>query len=155
MKTNDNKDINYTKETEALFRELKENTTDIQKFLRRNASEVNQITCAQYLNLLIKQKHLNKADIVANSEISPTYAYHVLGDRKKPTRLKVLALTISMGLNLEETQQALKYANEGTLYPRNSWDSIIIYAIQHKMNVIETDSLLSDLDQDVLLSNPK
>lgn len=155
MKDKDIKDVNYMKETEALFKELKENTTDIQKFLRRNASEVNQITCAQYLNLLIQQKNLNKADIVANSGLSPTYAYHVLGGRKKPTRLKVLALTISMGLNLEETQQALKYANEGTLYPRNLWDSIIIYAIGHKMSVVETDALLSDVGQDVFLISSK
>ena len=43
-----------------------------------------------------------------------------------------------MNLNLSETQYLLRYGGYGILYPRDSYDAIIISAIEHNMTVAET-----------------
>lgn len=147
------KDINYIKETDTLFEELKGN--DLEQFLTKNANEVNQLSCADYLQILMKQKNLKRASVVANCGLEPTYAYHILAGRKNPSRSKILALALSMQLSLDETQHALQYANEGVLYPRNTWDSIIIYAIEHHFSVMDTDMLLEASGETDFLISPK
>lgn len=143
----------YNKETDALFQELKK--SNIKDFLANNPKEVNQLKLSNYLELLLEQKQLNKADVVANSCLDSTYAYHILAGRKNPSRHKIIALALAMGLSLDETQHALQYANEGILYPRNSWDAIIIFAIEHKQSVIETDVLLEAAGETLFLANKK
>ena len=49
-----------------------------------------------------------------------------------------------MQLSIDETNHLLNYAEHSSLYPRNPWDTIIMYALQRHLSVIETNILLTD-----------
>lgn len=75
------------------------------------------------------------------------YVYHIFAGRKNPARNKILALAIAMKLSLDEVQHLLYYAKAEKLYVRNSWDSVIIHAIENNLSVLETNLLLDKLGE--------
>ena len=86
------------------------------------------------------------------SGLTREYAYHIFsGDRKNPSRPKVLALGLAMQLNLDEIQYLLKYAKQNPLYPRNPWDSVVIFAVERHLGVLETNELLHQAGETLLL----
>ena len=101
---------------------------------------------------MLDEKHLNKSEIIKQSGLNREYAYHIIeGNRKNPSRPKVLAIGMAMGLNLDEMQYLLKYAKQNPLYPRDPWDSVIIFAIEQRLNVLETNELLDQAGETLLL----
>ena len=56
----------------------------------------------------------------------------------------------SMQLSLEEAQYLLKLGQRGELYPRNRRDAALIYCIQHKLNLIDTELMLDQLGEEML-----
>lgn len=142
--------MKYNKDTGELFVELKEDT-NITSYLSRNKSEF-MVPLHEYLTNLLVEKKLVKKEVIKKSQLNREYAYHLFaGTKEKPSRRKVLAIGIAMGLNLEETQYLLKYANLNILYPRNQWDSVIISAIEQRLNVLETNELLHEVGETLLL----
>ena len=92
--------------------------------------------------------------IITKSQLEQIYAYHIFAGRKKnPSRNKILALALSMELTQKEAQRLLYYAGSERLYPKNAWDSVIIYALNNKMSVDETNALLLKLSQAPLMQN--
>ena len=140
----------YSKDTGDLFVELKRER-NVEDYRARNQTEFT-VPLHEYLSNLIESKGLDKRDVVAASQLNSTYAYHILsGTRKNPSRPKLLALAIAMGLNVDEVQYLLRYAKQGLLYPRNPWDSTIIFAIEQKLTVMQTNELLYRLGETELL----
>lgn len=140
----------YDKDTEELFVELKEER-DVKKYLDRNQSEF-VLPLHEYLESLLVEKNLVKSEVIEQSQLSREYAYHIFsGKRKNPSRPKILALAIAMGLNLDEVQYLLRYAKQSPLYPRNPWDAVIISAIKQKLDVPATNELLDQLGETLLL----
>ena len=140
----------YDKNTDELFVELREDN-DIKNYLQRNRDEFVR-PLSEYLENLLAQKHLSKQAVIEKSGVQREYAYHIFsGLKKNPSRPKILALAIAMGLNLEEIQYLLRYARQSPLYPRNPWDSIIISAVDQKLDVVQTNELLSRFGESVLI----
>ena len=138
------------KSTTELFTELKEDK-NIKGYLNRNQEEF-MMPLHEYLTNLLTEKNLLKKEVVRKSGLNREYVYHLFaGTKEKPSRQKVLAIGVAMGLNLEEMQYLLKYAKLNILYPRNQWDSVIISAIEQKLNVMETNDLLHQLGETLLL----
>ena len=140
----------YAKDTDELFIELK-SERNVEDYLTRNKNEF-MISLSEYLENLLAEKNLTKQEVVKKSGLNREYAYHIFaGNRKNPSRPKILAIGIAMDLNLDEMQYLLKYAKLPPLYPRNSWDAIIISAIEQKLDVIQTNELLHQLGENILL----
>ena len=140
----------FAKNTGDLFAELK-TERDPQNFRDRNQDEF-VVPLHEYLTSLLAEKNLSKSDVIAASQLNSTYAYHLFsGIRKNPSRPKILALAIAMGLNLDEIQYLLRYAKQSPLYPRNPWDSTIIFAVEQKFSVMQTNELLYQLGETELL----
>lgn len=99
-------------------------------------------TFSEYIHAFINNHKIATSTLVEASQIQRTYAYQILNGSKNPGREKVLALCISAGMNLEETQRALTLAGLGKLYPRRKEDSIIIFALERGLNVLQTNELL-------------
>lgn len=97
---------------------------------------------AEYLKVFLQEQHITDAALIKSSLLPRTYAYQILNGTKNPGREKVLALCIAAGMNYEETQRALALANVGKLYPRRREDSIIIFALEQGLNVLQTNELL-------------
>ena len=141
----------FAKNTGDLFAELK-TERDPQNFRQRNQDEF-VVPLHEYLTNLLAEKNLSKPEVIAASQLNREYAYHIFsGTRKNPSRPKLLALAIAMGLNLDEIQYLLRYAKQSPLYPRNPWDSTIIFAVEHKLSVMETNELLHQLGETELLT---
>ena len=140
----------YAKDTDELFIELK-SERNVEDYLTRNKNEF-MISLSEYLENLLAEKNFIKQEVVKKSGLNREYAYHIFaGNRKNPSRPKILAIGIAMDLNLDEMQYLLKYAKLPPLYPRNSWDAIIISAIEQKLDVIQTNELLHQLGENILL----
>ena len=131
------------KSTTELFTELKEDK-NIKGYLDRNQDEF-MVPLHEYLNNLLTEKNLLKKEVVRESGLNREYVYHLFAGTKEN------AIGVAMGLNLEEMQYLLKYAKLNILYPRNQWDSVIISAIEQKLNVLETNDLLHQLGETLLL----
>jgi transcriptional regulator with XRE-family HTH domain len=140
----------YDKNTDELFVELREDN-DIKNYLQRNRDEFVR-PLSEYLENLLAQKHLSKQAVIEKSGVQREYAYHIFsGLKKNPSRPKILALAIAMGLSLKEIQYLLRYARQSPLYPRNPWDSIIISAVEQKLDVVQTNELLSRFGESLLI----
>ncbi len=140
----------YRKDTDELFFELKEER-DLQSYRDRNQSEF-LVPLHEYLESLLTAKNLLKLDVIEQSGLNREYAYHIFsGNRKNPSRPKILALAIAMGLDFDEIQYLLRYAGQSPLYPRNPWDSVIISAIRQKLTVPQTNDLLNQFGETLLL----
>ena len=138
----------FEKDTDKLFEELKINP-DVENFLAQNEDEF-KTPLHEYLTKLLQEKNLLKSDIVKKINPNDKHIYHIFSGTKKPSREKLLAIARAMELNLQETQYLLRYGGFAILYPRDTWDAVIISAIENNLSVIETDLILSQLKQPLL-----
>ena len=142
--------VKFAKSTGDLFVELKEEG-NLKNYLSRNEKEF-LLPLNEYLTNLLSEKNLELKDIVKNSNLNRIYVYQIFSGKKiNPSRKKILAIGFAMNLNLEEMQYLLKYAKKNPLYPRDEWDSIIISAIEQKLNVLQTNELLEQLGEENFL----
>lgn len=130
-------------------------TDELLKILRstRSKEHLNEYTAiietqsahsnfAEYLKAFLQSHGMTNATLIKSSLLPRTYAYQILNGAKNPGRSKVLALCIATKMNYEETQRALALANVGKLYPRRREDSIIIFALEQNLSVLQTNELL-------------
>lgn len=99
-------------------------------------------TFAGYMKYMFRQKDLLKKDVIAKSYVDRIYAYQILSGTRKPGRDKAIALCIAAGLDANETRRALEIAEEGILYSKDTRDSVIIYALNNHLSVMDTNALL-------------
>ena len=103
-------------------------TSDFKKYREEELTE-ELPSLSDYLNEYIAKKNLLVADVVKNSRMSKDYAYALLnGNRKNPTKDRIIALCLAIGMNLAETQRALKICGM-VLYSKNKRDAAIIICI--------------------------
>lgn len=141
----------FAKSTGELFTELKAEK-NLQGWRTNNREEFTS-PLDEYLEKVLADKNLTKQEVIERSGLNREYAYHIFsGKKKNPSRTKLLALAIAMGLNLDEIQYLLRYAGHGLLYPRNAWDAVIISAVEQKLSVMQTNELLDRLGETELLT---
>ena len=132
-----------TKQTDELLKEL-DNTSDINQYLSTNRDELIEQNVAKYLNELLEERdNLTKSKIAKSTSLSESYVYEIFrGVKCNPSRNKLLQIAFAMNLDLDSTQKLLKIANVGILYPRIKRDSIIIFALNKKLDFFECEDLL-------------
>jgi transcriptional regulator with XRE-family HTH domain len=139
------------KDTKQLEHELSE-ADSVEEFFAENGAHLRQLTLAEYLGQLLEEKGLTKAEVVRRSNLDQVYGYHIFsGYKKSPSKEKALALALALGLSPEEAQRLLYYAGAKQLYVRDPWDSVIWYALEHKLSVGEANELLEKLNLGRLL----
>ena len=140
------------KSTEELKNDLRQ-ASGLESFLVDNRKSFCKYTLTEYLHHLLEEKHLIKMDVVRDSLLERLYAYHIFAGRKKnPSRNKVISLALAMKLTPEETQYLLYYAGAEQLYVRNPRDSILWYALDHHISVIDTNIMLQMMSESPLLN---
>lgn len=140
------------KDTAQLENELS-TAESLEKFLDDNAENFCKLTPAQYLEQLLKEKNLSKAEVAKKSLLNTVYVYHIFAGRKNTSRLKILAVAVAMNLTVKETQRLLYFAGVEKLYVKNSWDSIILFALENNFNVERTNTLLQKFSEKPLLGD--
>ena len=99
-------------------------------------------TCAQILQELLEQ-----AGVIAAADISKSYAYQVLRGERTPGRDILLRTALSLSLSVKEAQRLLTVSGCGVLYPKIRRDAAVIFALNQKMTLLETEDLLSSLPE--------
>lgn len=97
-----------------------------------------------YLKEVLNQKGMTIAEMQKKSGIDRTYIYQIMDGSKHPSRDKILAIAIASEMTLPECQRALEIAQEGILYAKSRRDSIVIFAINKKMSLMELNNLLDE-----------
>ena len=131
------------KTTDELLRELAA-AESVSDYLTGNAASLREISLADYLQQLLTEKQLTRAEVIRRSELNEIYCYQIFSGLRQPTRDKVLCLAIGFSLNVQETQQLLKSCGLPFLYARLRRDAVILFAVGKGLSVPQTNELLYD-----------
>ena len=135
-------------ETKELLNKLvKEN--DINTFFSKNEGEFLTMDFKSFINDLLAQKELRLADVVRDPG-QGEYVYKVFNGTRKPSRNIIIGISIGMKLTSNETQFLLRLAKQALMDPRDRRDSVLIFAIKEKYDIIQTNNLLIEMNQDLL-----
>lgn len=104
-------------------------------------------TCSQMLLEQIKRAGLSAAEWMAAADVSKSYGYQILRGERVPGRDILLRTALSLRLPLKETQRLLAVGGCGALYPRVRRDAAVIFALNQKMTLLETEELLASLPE--------
>ena len=104
-------------------------------------------TFPEYLNEQMIAHNITAANLIAAAQIQRNYGYQILDGRRSPSRDKVISLCLALKLDLLETQRALTLTKNGQLYSKSKRDSILIFAIEKKLSVIDANALLEELGE--------
>lgn len=97
---------------------------------------------SSYIRTVLAEKGMSIADMQKASCIDRTYIYQIMDGSKHPGRDKIIAMAIACNMTLPECQRALEIAQEGILYAKSRRDSLIIYAINNQLDVMNLNALL-------------
>lgn len=109
-------------------------------------------TLSDFLNEYIGEHNLVLADVIRASLMSRDYAYSIFnGNRKNPTRDRVIAICLACHMNITQTQRALKLCNAGVLYAKNNRDAAITICINREVyDITKVNEFLFDHGMEVL-----
>ena len=116
--------------------------SNLDDFLCNTLDSSKNIKLCEYFEKIFKDKNLSKSAVIKNSGMDRTYAYEILRGNKKPSRDKILQLCIGANFTLSETNKALKLDNYIELYPNIMRDSVIIFGLNKKLNILDINELL-------------
>lgn len=140
----------HKRSTDELLRQL-EQEKDVTPYLKENKEEFERIPLCYALAELLDRYGLRKAPVISASGLDKAYTYQIFdGKKTAPSRDKLLAICLAMGLTLPETQRILRLGHVGQLHPRNIRDSVIIHSILHHVSVRDTNDILFDMGKDIL-----
>lgn len=126
--------------TEELLSELLASDTT-QEFLSRHELDGRELS--SYLNQLLEERGLRRADVVRTAGIDATYGYQLFrGQRARPSRDKVLALAFALGCTLRECDRLLQAAGTSRLYCKERRDAIIMFCLNHAATLDEVNDEL-------------
>ena len=120
---------------------------DMGEFARDNRDEFLHEQPNNYLNRMLSEKSLKLSDACALSELDSSYCYRILSGARTPSRNALLHITLTMGLSVDETQQALRLYQLERLDPRCYRDAAILFAVSRSYSLAETSALLCELGE--------
>ena len=164
--------MHYDKPDRLLLGEHKKRTTEILNEIRaaknfnsfavRNGDEFSyRPTVGKYIKdvLQSRQQPLNVPELAELIGISRSYLYQLIPAKdtppktvkNNPDRKLLLAIAIALKFSVDETQHLLKYADEPELYPRRKFDAVILYALERRLRLVDTNILLASEKCDLLI----
>ncbi len=136
--------------TEELFCELK-NVKHFDEYLQKHEEEFMDTKLHSYLYELLDRSGYTISMIIDKASIGKSLAYQIFNGKRTPNRNLLLRIALVLKLNLEDTQRLLRMAKRGELYPRIQRDAAIIFCIGHNYSLIDTNELLENLGEAILL----
>lgn len=129
--------------TSKLFHRLR-NRESGEAFLNQ---EHTAPTCARVLWEILTNAGMSAPEWIASVNISKSYGYQVLRGERTPGRDIILRTALALQLSLKETQRLLAVGGCGALYPKVRRDAAVVFALNQKMTLLETEELLSSLPE--------
>ena len=101
---------------------------------------------AEALKQLLEKKQMRVSQ-VADASNKGEYIYQVFRGIKNPSRDVVLCIALALQLACPDTGQLLRIARMPALDARNRRDSVILFALNRKLSVPETNDILYELGE--------
>lgn len=136
------------KSTEDLVNEIMTGK-HISRYLTANQEEFLDISLHDYLQSLLSETQLKVSQVVDRS-YKGEYIYQVFRGIKNPGRDILLCIALAMELDLDKTAYLLRIARMPLLDARNRRDSIIMFAIERKLSVPDTNDILYEFKEPCL-----
>lgn len=133
------------KSTEDLVNEIMTGK-HISRYLTANQEEFLDISLHDYLQSLLSEAQLKVSQVVDRS-YKGEYIYQVFRGIKNPGRDILLCIALAMELDLDKTAYLLRIARMSLLDARNRRDSIIMFAIERKLSVPDTNDILYEFKE--------
>ena len=134
--------------TNELLNEIIE-TSSLDNILKKY--HYHKYSLGEYLEILLEDKGLKKADVIKRADINYTYGYEIFkGLKKSPSRDIIIKIAIAMKCTLDEAVRLLKVSDNTVFYPKSKRDVILIYAINNNLSLIDTNAELHRFDQALL-----
>lgn len=112
--------------------------------------QVPEIDFVTYLKTLLLKKDVSKSELIKMTNLHRTYAYQIFNGQKKPSRSKIIQIALALQLDIRETNNLLSLSDNGYLYPKVRYDAIILYALEHKKSIIDTNLILDMYELPIL-----
>ena len=112
--------------------------------------QVPEIDFVTYLETLFLKKDVSKSELIKMTNLHRTYAYQIFNGQKKPSRSKIIQIALALQLDIRETNNLLSLSDNGYLYPKVRYDAIILYALEHKKSIIDTNLILDMYELPIL-----
>lgn len=134
----------FDKDTETLMDILKTSSPSEVKDYMNDILSDGEATFPNYIDFLLKKKHLKRQDVLIKANLPQKYGYKILtGEAHTSDRDKIIRICLSMEMSLKETQRALKLYGMSELYPKIKRDVLLIFAIGKKIyNIDQVNELL-------------
>ena len=139
----------YDKSTEDLEKELL-SCTLIHSFLEEHQSFMSELPISELLKECLEKKSLTRTEVIAASGLNEIYAHQIFSGKRKPSRDKLLCLCFGLGLTLDQVQEMLRDCGYATLFVKRRRDCIIMHALNHKMNLLLCNKLLTNENEELL-----
>ena len=133
-----------SRKTDALLKNIL-SAKDFNEVLSANSEAFVEKSISEYLQDLCRKRGMIPEQVIKKSQIDRTYGHQIFNGTRLPSRDKLLMLSFGFELSLDETQELLKTAGKSILYPKVKRDAAIIYAISHKMNIMDVQYLLTSV----------
>lgn len=112
-----------------------------------NSDVVQEISFVDYIEELIKKHNISKVQLLDGICVERSYGYQIIIGRRMPTRIILLRIAIFLHLDLKETQHLLSIGKKEALYPKNRFDAVLIFAIGHDYDLVQTEELLISMGE--------
>ncbi len=130
--------------TSNLMSKLLKETT-IERFIENNNSNMKIPPFHNYLAEKCTEIGELPERIANRAVLESSYCHQIFKGSRTPSRDKVIQLAFGFGFDLEDTQRLLKIGQYSLLYPRIKRDAVLIFCINRKRSIIETQALLHEL----------
>lgn len=112
--------------------------------------KIPDLSFSLLLESFCERAHMTKSDLIKKTNLDRTYAYQIFNNTKNPSQDKVIQLALALSLNLHDTNLLLTLSNNKSLYPKLKRDAVIIFCINKKYSVMETNELLDEYQYPIL-----
>ena len=129
--------------------DLLKSTKNLDKYFEENAEEFTELKPYELLNEIIKNKNINKTELIKKTCIERNYAYQILSGTKTPSRDKLLMFCFGLEMSIDEIQHFLLKCSAPQLYAKNKRDNVILFALENKLTITEMNGMLFELGLDI------
>lgn len=141
------------KNTEDLLNQLKLEACSYSEYLYNNEDCFLNNDIAAFWKRVIEASNMKKTDIINKADIGYTFFYDILKGKKHPSRDMLIKILIALSCEIDIFQEALRIYEWAALYPKIKRDSIIIYAINHKYSLRQTEELILENGEKALINS--
>lgn len=135
--------------TQDLERELA-TCAQVEQYLDENTEQMHDRPLANYLAKLLEERGLKRTDVIRESGMNDIYVHQIFSGKRTPSRDKLLCICFGMRLSAKETQDVLKWCGFPVLYAKKRRDSVILYALLHKMSLMQCNEELYGVGETLL-----